>query len=481
MAKIIVSILLWTLTANAAIASDWPVFGHDPGRSGSTEDKQLTTASVAGLRERWHIKLSDVADSAPIIVGSHLYQTSKDGTTVAIDVTDGRIAWSFTTRGPKITTSVPAYDSAGAALYVPGVDGSIHKLDPANGHELRGNGFPAQITTAPETEKDASSLNVVNGYLYAQTSGYYGDATPYVGHVVAIRLSDGTKHVFNTLCSSQHKLIDPQSCPQQRSGMWSRSGVVVDPDPAMGGRIYVATGNGPFNPSDGDYGDSVLSLSSDAGKLLSSYTPSNYADLEARDLDVGSSSPALLPRQGNSTTPLMAVQGGKDAQLRLLDRTNLGGVGQTLQTIELGQRLFGAPAVWTAPNRMVWVFIDLPDGVYAYKLITTNERSQLTSAWHADVPSTYQGTSPAVSNGIVFIAGSASLVALDAENGHQLWTHSLGPIHWESPTIANGAVYCSDEDGYLTAFGLGSGSHWPNAKSSIPSAQFLDKSLGGQK
>jgi len=454
MAKIIVFISLWALLAGTALASDWPLFGHDPSRSGDAGDQGLTTATVAKLRERWHVKLPDVADSAPIVVGSRLFQTAKNGTTIALDVRDGRIVWTFTTQGPGITTSVPAYDSAGKALYVPGVDGFIHRLDPETGHELRTRGFPAQITMAPSTEKDASPLNVANGYLYAQTSGYFGDAAPYVGHIVAIRQSDGTERVFNSLCSSTHKLIAPQSCPQQRSGMWSRSGVVVDPDPAMDGRIYAATGNGPFDPNEGAYGDSVLSISADAGRLLSYFTPSNYADIEAGDLDVGSSSPALLPRQANSTTPLMAVQGGKDAQLRLLDRTNLGGVGRALQTIDLGEKLFGAPAVWTDPSRGVWVFIDLGDGVHAYKLATKNGKTQLVSAWHADVSSSYEGGSPVVSNGILFVAASFALVALDAENGRRLWSHAIGGIHWQSPTIANGAVYCSDQTGYLTAFGL---------------------------
>lgn len=454
MARSILALLLWALLPGSALASDWPVFGHDPGRSGDAGNQGLTPTNVAGLRVRWRISLPDVADSAPIVVGARLYQTLKNGTTVAVDVNHGRIVWSFATQGPKITTSVPAYDQADNALYVPGVDGYIHKLDPASGRELRGRGFPARITMAPETEKDASSLNLANGYLYAQTSGYFGDATPYVGHVVAIRLSDGSERVFNTLCSNQHKLIDPQSCPSQRSGMWSRSGVVVDEDPTMEGRIYVATGNGPFNASAGDYGDSILSLTSDASRLLSWYAPSDYANLEASDADLGSSSPALLPRQANSTTPLMAVQGGKDAALKLFDRTHLGGVGNALQTIDLGERLFGAPAVWTSPRHQVWVFIDLSDGVHAYTLATNGGKSRLESAWHADVASTYQGSSPVVSGGIVFVAGSNSLVALNAEHGRQLWSQTLGPIHWQSPVVANGAVYCSDQNGYLTAFGV---------------------------
>ena len=451
MTRSVALFFFYALALTAARADDWPVFGHDSARSAGESGTVLTPSRVPALRERWHVKLGEVVDSAPIIVRNRLFATAKDGTTYALDAGSGRIVWRFTTQGPKITTSVPAFDPSENMLYVPGVDGFVHKLDPATGRETRGRGFPAQITTAPETEKNASPLNIAGGYLYAQTSGYLGDATPYVGHVVAIRLRDGAKRVFNTLCSSRHELIEPQSCGRQRSGMWSRSGVVVDPDPSLRGRIYAATGNGPYNPGEGAYGDTILALSSDAGRLLQSYTPSNYDDLESSDRDVGSSSPALLPRQGNSKTPLMAVQGGKDGVLRLLDRTHLG---RPLQNLELGDELFSAPALWSDRSGTI-LFVGVSDGIHAYRVTTSNGESRLVSAWRADVGSAREGPSPVVSNGIVFVAVSGNLVALNAADGRRLWTgHGIGPIHWESPIVANGAVYCSDEDGYVTAYAL---------------------------
>jgi outer membrane protein assembly factor BamB len=447
---------LLALTFGVAGAADWPVFGHDAGRSGVGGDQTLTRSNVAQLRVRWHVMLDAVADSAPIVVGDRLFLTDRNGTTYAIDAASGHILWRFATKGPKITTSVPAYDAAGHVLYAPGVDGAIHKLDPATGRELHDQGFPVTITLAPQTEKDASSLNLANGYLYAQTSGYLGDATPYVGHVVAIRLRDGNAHVFNSLCSARHTLIQPQSCDAQRSGMWSRAGVVVDPDPAMNGRVYVATGNGPFDAAGGNFGDSILSLSADASGLLGSLTPSNYDELEVRDLDVGSSSPALLPRQPASSTPLLAVQGGKDGILRLFDRAHLPGLGPSLQTISLGARLFSAPAVWTDSGGTTWIYIGLGDGLHAYRLITRNRASNLTSAWFTSLASGNEGPSPVLSGGIVFVAlTGGQLVALDAQTGRRLWVSTaLGLIHWESPVVADGTVYCSDQSGALTAFAL---------------------------
>jgi outer membrane protein assembly factor BamB len=413
----------------------------------------VTPNNVTDLRVRWQVKLGAVADTTLIVAGNTLYITTKDGTTYAVDTASGRILWQFATHGPKITTSVPAYDPATRALYVPGVDGMVHRLDPGNGREVRAGGFPEQITLAPETEKNASPLHVANGFLYAQTSGYIGDATPYVGHVIAIRLSDGSKHVFNALCSSHHELIEPQTCTAQRAGMWSRAGVVVDPDPSMHGRVYGATGNGPFDAAARNYGDTILSLTNDATQLLGYLTPPNYNDLDAEDLDVGSSSPAMLPRQPDSATPLMAVQGGKDSVLRLFDRTHLDGLNPPLQTVTIAGLLFSIPGVWTDRTGATYVFLGLVDGVHAYRLVTTNRVSRLVATWHTSLDLGREAATPVVSDGVLFLATSTGLLALDAQTGRRLWSSTaIGPIHWQIPLVAGDAIYCADQNGALTAF-----------------------------
>lgn len=410
-------------------------------------------SNVGDLRVKWQIKLDSVADTAPVVYGNTLYITATDGTTYAVDATSGRILWRFATHGPKITTSVPAYDPATHILYAPGVDGMVHRLDPVTGREVREGGFPEQITLAPQTEKNASPLHVANGYLYAQTSGYIGDATPYVGHVIAVRLSDGSKHVFNVLCSSHHELIEPQTCGAQRAGMWSRSGVVVDPDASMAGRIYVATGNGPFDATAGNYGDSILSLSDDATQLLGYLTPPDYNELDADDLDVGSSSPAMLPRQPQSATPLMAVQGGKDSVLRLFDRTHLDGLHPPLQTMTIDSLLFSIPGVWTDRAGTTYVFIGIADGVHAYRLVTTNRVSRLVSAWHTTLELGREAATPVVADSVLFLATNSGLLSLDAQTGRRLSSsNAIGPIHWQIPVVAGGTVYCADQNGTLTAF-----------------------------
>lgn len=434
----------------------------------------LTVGNVHRLHERWQISLGSAADSTPILlqhvrVGriyrTMLFQTTRSGETLGIDAKSGRIVWRFQTHGTNYTHSTPAADPAGKAIYVPGIDGKVHKISAGKGRDLNAPGFPARITRMPTTEADESPLNVANGYLYATTSGYNGDGTPYDGHVVAVNLLNGKRTVFNSLCSDRHKLINPASCPEQRSGIWARGGAVVDPDPSMNGRVYAATGNGDFDASTGgtDYGDSVLALSADVSSLLGSYTPTDYKGLDQGDVDLGSTSPSLLPVQSMSQTPLMMVQGGKDAKLKLLDRSPLPGLGGELQEIDLPNGLFSTPAVWSDGSNNAWVFMGFTDVVQGFRLQTNGSGvSQLMGIWQSNAGSTSgEGTSPVVANGIVFVAFDGAILALNALNGNLLWSSAspsagktIGRVHWESPIVVNGSVYCSDESGNLTAYSL---------------------------
>ncbi|MGB8966041.1 MAG: PQQ-binding-like beta-propeller repeat protein [Candidatus Cybelea sp.] len=473
--SILTVVALLPATLRPAFAADWPVFGYDPARSGfNSAEHILTPRNVHRLRERWQISLGSVADSTPILL-QHvrigraerpmLFQTTKAGVTLGIEATSGRVIWRFMTHGSNITDSTPAADPSDESVYVPGIDGKIHKVSAAKGRDERVPGFPARITRMPNSEKDASPLNVANGYLYAVTSGYIGDAPPYDGHVVSVRLSDGAASVFNSLCSNDRRLPGPNSCAQQRSGIWARGGAVVDPDPSMNGRIYAATGNGDFNANSGghNYGDSVLSLSADLSTLLGSYTPTDYQQLQAGDTDLGSTSPAILPQQASSQTPWMLVQGGKDAVLKLLNRAALPGVGNELQLVDLPNGLFSTPAVWTDPSNSAWIFMGFPDVVEAYRLQTNSHGvSHLVGVWHSSPGQTNgEGTSPVIANGMVFVAFDGAIVALNARNGNELWSsaspsagRSIGSVHWQSPIVVNGWVYCADENGDLTAYSL---------------------------
>ncbi|MGH2458870.1 MAG: PQQ-binding-like beta-propeller repeat protein [Chloroflexota bacterium] len=452
----------------AAASAIWPVFDFDPSRSGTNpSEDRIGPGNVAGLEVLWRQRLPDVADSTPVYRDGRLYLTLRDGGIVAVDARNGKPLWSKSTVGPKITNSSPALDPSGKWVYSYGLDGYVHKYATADGQEVEGNGWPARVTQLTQVEKESSALNLANDRLYVTTSGYLGDQGHYDGHLVVIDLATGGATVFNTLCTDARGLLVDQAnqgsyCGEVQSGVWARAGAVVDPST---GNVFLTTGNGPWNGST-NWGDTVLELSGDGHAVLDTYTPTNQAELNDRDVDLGSTAPALLPEQPTSKTPFLAVQGGKDGELRLLDRRNLSGQGRTgqlggeLQILDAPGKcdVFTAPAVWAAPDQRTWLFVATNCGLAGYVLTTDGSgRSSLVPGWQE----TAGGTSPIVANGVLYVAHSGAVDARDPTTGRILWSSpqagpkgTIGSIHWESPVVVDGRLFISDGSGNLTAFGL---------------------------
>ena len=156
------------------------------------------------------------------------------------------------------------------------------------------------------------------------SGGYIGDGGDYQGHVTAINLATGAQKVFNSLCSDQtvHFVQSPGTpdCGSRRSAIWAKDGMIYDD---VTDRIYMATGNGPFDANVGGHnlGDSIFALApdgigrrTDAARQLHA---DNYRSLENGDVDLGSTGPAILPARGIPGTPGGAV--GQGPALRLIE------------------------------------------------------------------------------------------------------------------------------------------------------------------
>jgi outer membrane protein assembly factor BamB len=437
------------------------------------EESIISSSTVGRLRLLWRTRLPGVADSSPVFLHDLafseegrdvLYATTKEGAVVALDVATGEILWSRRSAGPQITTSSPVVDPSGRLVYSYGLDGALHRYDAVSGEELKGGAWPVTITLMPRTEKGSSALNIADGRVYATTSGYIGDTPPYQGHVVRVDEASGEEAVFNSLCSDVRHLLSAEECSSERSGIWARGGAVVD---GATGSVLATTGNGPYDANSGgsNYGDSILKLGKDDLRLLDSYTPETYRELEAEDADLGSTAPALLPRLPESKTPLLLVQGGKDGMLRLVDRRNPSGAGEPghlggqLQLIRsAGCATFTQPVVWTDGGGRIWVIVAGTCGIAAYQALTdAGGTTRLDLAWKVDD----ETTTPVLAGGVLFAATDGAVLALDPSTGRRLWSSdrdgvggSIGDIHWESPIVVNGRLYVSDESGVMSAYGL---------------------------
>lgn len=430
----------FSAAAKTAAGNDWTRFDWNAQRSGSpTFSTGITAANVAALT-RQQVQLPGTADSSAIYLHgvtirgkTHdaFFVTTTYGITLAIDAANGSILWKWTPPGYsgwtgtyQITTATPVADPSWLWIYASSPDGRIQKLSVANGHAA----WRVSITKLPQREKIASSLNYANGDVIATTDGYIGDQPPYVGHVAVINSANGRLlHVWNSLCSNRHGLITPSSCASSDSGIWGRAGAVVVPG---SGDLLVATGNANWNGST-DWGDSTLLLTPSATKLLGNYTPTNTAQLNASDLDLGSTSPVYLSSS-------RIAQGGKDGKIRLLSMKRLLGTaphkGGELQTMSTpsGTDLFTAPAVWLANSR-TWMFAADNGATAAWTL----SGSSLHQVWR----NTTGGTSPIVAGGLLWVYDpSGGLYVYLPATGKLVTTLQAGPGHWNSPIVVDGRV-----------------------------------------
>ena len=419
-------------SADTPASHDWPLYGYDAARHNASPDSTVTAANVSKLR-RLRVRLDGTVDSAPIYVAEGVrghdafVVTTTYGRTEALDASTGRVLWRFTpptyshvAGSAQITNATPALSSDRSAVYAAASDGRIRKLRLSDGQVL----WKTRITFDPTREKITSSLNVHGGQVIAATGGYIGDAPPYQGHVVTMSESTGRiAHVWNSLCSNRHALIVPRTCKSSDSAIWSRNGAAVDP---ANGTLVVATGNAPFDGRT-DWGDSVLVLSPDGSRLLRHWTPSDHEHLNSSDLDIGSTSPAFL--SGG-----LAVQGGKDGKLRLLDLHRLPApgprTGGELQTLPVPGKadMFSEPAVWKG----TWVFLATDAGTEA--LLLRNGR--LHPVWSND----NGGTSPVVVGNLLYVAGDGSVRVYVPTSGRQVASLATGGVHWQSPIVADGRV-----------------------------------------
>lgn len=484
------------LATPSCFAADWMQFGYDPAHSShNTAETILTAGNVGSIVALYSHALPDLIDGAPVYlsnvqtgngVKNLLFAVSRSGTAMALDAADGSVVWSKSPGPASVVTSSPAIDPNRQYVYMTMPDGKIHKYAVADGAETTDANWPEVSTIKPTMERPNGSLAIAtyNGtsYLYSVASGYT-DTGDYQGHLTTINLSTGAQVVFNTLCSNLAiHLAGPSGdqCSSVGSSIWGRGGAVFD---AARNRVYISSGNGPYDANTGgnNWGDSLISLAPDGtpatpGVPYDSYTPTDFLNLYQHDLDLGAMSVALLPVPAGSAIPHLGLQGGKDEVLKLINLDDMSGaggprhIGGEIQVITPPPDNYGGheqSAVWINPaDNATWVFFaSFRTGLYGYKLgLNGSQIPQLTSMWRKSIGVDIGTTSPVIANGVLYHVGTAdgasvnTLMARDPVTANVLWTSpTLSGIHWQSPIVVNGVIYVTDVEGgtaYLKAYGF---------------------------
>jgi fibronectin type 3 domain-containing protein len=398
---------------------------------------------------------------------------------------------------PEISiTSTPVIDPASGTLYVVAetrqsgnatyslyaldITTGVNKIAPVLIQASVGSGAPPLTLNASQSQQ-RPGLVLSNGVVYV-AFGSNSDDYPWVGWLLG----------YNATTLAQVAVFCTSTDGTQGAGLWS-SGEAPPVDAS--GNLYAATGNGTFDGAT-DWADAYLKLSTAGGLTVTDYfAPFNQSALGSADLDVAASGITLLPdAAGSATHPHLLVGAGKDGELYLVDRDNMGqyngsynnpnsqivqwipnAVGghplsPTQNPLPYVENFFSTPAYWQ--NRLYFCGVD--DSCRAFNI--SNAQLGTTSASNSPTTYAYPGGQPVISaassaatsaimwtiqrdsvnNVSILHAYDATNLATELYNSNQApGKRDQGgvPITFAVPTVANGKVIVG-ADSEIDVYGL---------------------------
>ena len=478
-----------------------------PSNVNSSSFGRLFTMTVDGVIDAEPLYLSRVSLSSQ---GTHnvLYAVTENDSVYAFDADTGTQLWKVsllksgeTPSGdfgcPQITpqigiTSTPVIDrhsGPNGAIYVVAMSTTsssyfqrIHALDITTGKELFGGpvtvqaSFPGSgansqngsVVFDPRQYAERQGLVLLNQVVYTAWTSHC-DFTPYTGWLIG--------YDEGTLAQTSVLNVTPNG---EEGSIWqSGAGMASD-----GSYLYFLDANGTFDttlngsgfPQNSDFGQAFLKVSTANNHLsVADYFEMHDGPSEsANDTDLGSGGALLLPAMQDSggTTRNLAVGAGKDSNIYIVDRSNLGKFHASGNQIyqEIDGALSGG--MWAMP---AFFGNSLYFGSNGNNLLQFNfSQAKLSTAPASKSSDTFQypGTTPSISantstNAIAWAVEHSDpndvLHAYDATNlGNELYNSSQASgqrdqfgqaSHFGTPMIANGKVYIGTTTN-VTAFGL---------------------------
>jgi uncharacterized protein YjdB len=347
-----------TVTLPAAAGVNIPTWHVDNNRSGlNAYETSLTPANVASqsFGKLFSYLVDGYAYAEPLLIsnltingGTHnvLYVATENDSVYAFDAdTKSAALWQVsllqsnetplnnaTVRPVQGVTSTPVIDPSSNTIYVVSAQKSstnggasyrLNALDIVTGAQKPGS--PVTLTASvPGTNSTADKNGMVNlpggcvqraALLLSQGTLYIGVGSCHSGWLLSYDASTLTQTgVFNASPN-----IDGEGTYGGAGGVWMGSG---GPVADSAGYVYVSTGNGPWDPTQGSYGDSILKFSPTPVKgmlqVVDYFTPQDYAYMNCQDSDLAAGGLMMIPGFGQ------IVGGGKMGRLYLVNTGNLG-------------------------------------------------------------------------------------------------------------------------------------------------------------
>jgi outer membrane protein assembly factor BamB len=379
----------------------------------------------AGLHLAWtSAPIDGDVYGEPLVVGDTVIVATAGNSVYAFDAATGAAKWQQLTLGPSVDgstlpcgnvnpvgiTSTPVADPATNRVYVVGMMQPNHHelvaLDLRTGAVLFRKPVDADGAD-PAVHNQRGALAFANGRVYVPFGGRFGDCGDYKGRVVSVA-ADGSG-----------PLVQYTVRANREAGFWGPTGPVVAPD----GSMFVTSGNSDSR-RDFDDGNAVIHLSADL-QPTDEFAPSNWAQLNAGDVDLGTVMPAML--DGNRM-----FQTGKSGVGYVLDTTKLGGVGGELHQEQVCDRVFGGVASEAST-------VIVPCSRQLRSLTIADDK--FTEQWTVQLA---RPGPPIVANGLVWVleVDSGTLHALDRETGTEVFKANVGAVtHFSAASAGNRTVF----------------------------------------
>jgi outer membrane protein assembly factor BamB len=414
---------------------DWSTYHGDPTRAGyDRAGPDPISPAVA-----WQAPLDGKVYASPLVVGGEVVAATENGSLYGLDAASGAVRWRTHLADPVPgsalpcgdidpvgITGTPVADPATGLVYTVttqtaaggGVEHVLWSVDAATG-QVRTQRQVDAPGADPTTHLQRGALLLANHTVYLAYGGNYGDCGQYLGRVVGVPATgDGPTTAF--------------AVPTTREGgIWAAAGPAALPD----GNLLITTGNGEAESGSWDHSDSILRLSPQLG-LLDGFAPTQWAQENSEDADLGSTGPVILP-DGSGV-----IAAGKGGGVYLADAAALGGVGGQRAQLD-NCEAYGGGAVAPVSGGGAVAYLPCSTGLLQVRVPGPG---QLVRGWQA--PSQITGSPILVGTTVWSLQQDGVLDGLDAATGAVRASLSAGDAtRFATPAASGNALYLPTNHG----------------------------------
>jgi hypothetical protein len=478
----------------AVVATDAQVnvtqFHNHESRDGLYVDAAFTQSAAANLTRDLNFDGTIVGNvyAQPLYIEggpggkATIIVATESNNVYALDALDGSILWwrnvgdpvsaadlVCTKLDPMGITGTPVVDLASRALFLDAMitpDGGTTKkhlilslnvdtgdINPGWPVDVEATATYNGITFTPEIQQQRPALGIVGNILYVGY-GSMRDCSPYHGWLVGIPIDNPASVTAWAAATDTHG-----------GAIWGVGGIASD-----GMNPFVTTGN-TFSPPTWEGGQAVIRFQPGpifTGSPSDYWAPKNWLDLDSFDLDLGSSGPLLVDVPG-ATPSRLVVALGKDRNMYLLDRDNLGGISAPIaESVVASSTLLQAAVAYPTKQSTYVALRANNDGntVLSALRITATNPPTIASGWNVEraaggCGSPFVTSTDGTNNMIVWVvgtedhltAGDQRLHGYDGDTGAVIYggggpNEVMAGTHYYSTTgiAARGRIYVAGDN-----------------------------------